>query len=482
MKNKFEIEKRMQAGGINDASFATVDSQGDITPHPVVTKDTTFQCASLSKPVFAYLVLKLIETNKTQSAKTGLGKFNQFDTEFNLTTPLYEVFRDKHGKTLPDDENPFLKKFTPKDREWAKKLTTEMVLSHRTGLHIAAPEPFSFQFEPGAFYAYSGPGIDCLQTAIEEVTGVNDLQILAQENIFRKEALDMPNSTYGSKPVAANSLKTTAEEYAKFIKSWINDDALNYAFFKPVEPIYSMMQDYFPKSEDMLVEKVVVQDVDRQCVTWGLGVGLVKDKEGQIIGAYHTGDMGDSTVQWRAGVGATIDPKTHRCIEASVYLTKSPNGNGHILAEVVLPDALQPALNYFFPTYGFAQNAKELDGTNYFGFNPSILKPDMQKKAYETKKATQQLEQSLENPTKQLKSREDSTESVDSTHKMFQQMNINPLSTKPELAVKTVKVQEQKANSNKPIQEVKEIQEDKVEDEQKFNPTPLSTSYDPYKS
>lgn len=60
-------------------------------------------------------------------------------------------------------------------------------------------------------------------------------------------------------------------------------------------------------------------------------------------------------------------------------------------------------------------------------------------------------------------------------------MNINPLSTRPELAVKTVKVQEQKANSNKPIQEVKEIQEDKVEDEQKFNPTPLSTSYDPYK-
>ena len=60
-------------------------------------------------------------------------------------------------------------------------------------------------------------------------------------------------------------------------------------------------------------------------------------------------------------------------------------------------------------------------------------------------------------------------------------MHINLLSTRPEVAVKTVKVQEQKANLNKPIQEVKKIQEDKVQEEQKFNPTPLSTSYDPYK-
>jgi hypothetical protein len=472
MKNKFEIEKRIQAGGITDASFATVDSQGDITPYPVVTKDTSFQCASLSKPVFAYLVLKLIETNKTHSAKTGLGKFNQFDTEFNLTTPLYEVFRDKHGKTLPDDENPFLKKFIPKDLEWAKRLTTEMVLSHRTGLHIAAPEPFSFQFEPGAFYAYSGPGIDCLQTAIEEVTGINDLQILAQENIFRKDALDMPNSTYGSKPVAANSLKTTAEEYAKFIKSWINDDALNYAFFKPVEPIYSMMQDYFPKSEDKLVEKVVVKDVDRQCVTWGLGVGLVKDKEGQIIGAYHTGDMGDNTVQWRAGVGATIDPKTHRCIEASVYLTKSPNGNGHILAEVVLPDALQPALNYFFPTYGFAQNAEELDGTNYFGFNPNILIKDLKEVAIQTKTTTSVIEQAVEDSSRSINSDELFTEDTDSNKNMLHQIQL-----KSEL--KIAKSQEQRISTDKPSEEDEETKEEKMQEEKKFNPTPLS--YAPYK-
>ena len=110
MKNKFEITERMKAVGITSASFATVDSQGHITPDPVniadqnlqpeVTKDTVFQCASLSKPVFAYLVLKLIETNKTKSSEEDwVGKFK---TDFNLKTPLYTVFKDKGSLSRND--------------------------------------------------------------------------------------------------------------------------------------------------------------------------------------------------------------------------------------------------------------------------------------------------------------------------------------------------------------------------------------------
>lgn len=425
-----------------------------------MASETVFGVASLSKPVFAYLVLKLIETNKTNAAKPGLGKFN---TEFDLETPLYKVFQDKTGKTLSDDENPFLKKFVPEQREWAKQLNAKMVLSHRTGLHIIDKEPFKFQFEPGTHYAYSGPGIHCLQGVIEELTDKPGLETLAQENIFGPLALNMPHSTYGAEPDAANSLKTTAAEYAKFITSWINDDKLNYAF-KPIEPTYSMKEDYFPSSEDKLVEEVKVRegcdllrlsilpentnsfqrdavilfneklyDVnpnkkelteipkndknaaeyeeicsflsnngtespqpaspnnlkkiilltgrtfdDRALVTWGLGIGLVQNDEGKIIGAYHTGDMNE----WRAGFGAQINPETNRCTTASVYCANSHNG--HVLAEHFLPKTLEPALNYFFPTYGFAQNVKELDGTDFHGLNPNLLKPNLKKMAYET--------------------------------------------------------------------------------------------------
>lgn len=201
MKNKFEIKERMKAGGITSASFASVDSQGGIitTPYGIadpnlqleVTKDTVFQCASLSKPVFAYLVLKLINANETKSAKTGLGEFN---TDFDLKTPLYTVFRDNDkGKILEGDNNPFLKQFS--DHEQAKLLTAEMVLSHTTGLPIVTHPPYTFQFPPGTNYAYSGPGIECLQIAIEELTGTH-LELLAQEYVFGSQALNLKNTTY----------------------------------------------------------------------------------------------------------------------------------------------------------------------------------------------------------------------------------------------------------------------------------------------
>ena len=94
-----------------------------------------------------------------------------------------------------------------------------------------------------------------------------------------------------------------------------------------------MMNDFLPnpKSIGSLVENINVTDSDRNHVGWGLGIGLVKNDKNDVIGAYHTGDMGNETDQWRAGFGVIIDPESGRCIEASVYLTKS--SNGHILAE-----------------------------------------------------------------------------------------------------------------------------------------------------
>ncbi|QMT60535.1 serine hydrolase [Legionella sp. PC997] len=474
----------MQQGGITGASFATVDSKGDITPIPVgnildhdvqseVKEDTLFQCASLSKPVFAYLVLKLLEVNKTNNEEDWPGKFK---TDFDLETPLYSVFKDK-GKVLEGDNNPFLKQFS--DQEQAKQLTAEMVLSHTTGLPIVASPPYQFQFKPGTSYAYSGPGIECLQIAIEELTGIN-LEKLAQEHVFGP--LKMSKSTYGPEGIAANSLKTTAEEYAKFITAWINDDKLNYAF-DPVAPADSMNNDFFPNPTSIgkLVEKIEIDNKDRDLVAWGLGIGLVKNNQGQIIGAYHTGDMGNNIAEFRSGVGAVIDPLSKHCVEATVYLTKSPNG--HILADEILPSILKPGLDYFFPTYGFARNADELDGTNFHGMNPRLLKSELKEMAYKTKTPTPTLEpilQSVEHPSKLAKERV--SESTDSTQKMFHQMNVTPLLTKPVPSAKNTKSEEKEVDSVKQDQKIEQKEEDKIQEDQVFNPTPLSTSFDPYKT
>ena len=238
-------------------------------------------------------------------------------------------------------------------------------------MQIVDTIPYKFQFEPGLHYAYSGPGIECLQDAIEEISGTN-IGILAQENIFSPMHLD--HTSFGSEPKAANSLVTTADDYMTFISNWANDDSLNYAF-RPVHLEYSMHDDYMPQSDKCLVSEVHVNEQDKTQVTWGLGIGLVQNDEGQIIAAYHTGDMDE----WRSGFGIELDSTGH-AVSGSVYLSNSHNG--HTLAELVLPQQLGPALNYFSATYGFARNPEELDHTDFHGLNPSILKPEIQKMAY----------------------------------------------------------------------------------------------------
>ncbi len=384
MRGKFDkhsIKALMNAANIPGGSFANLDANGTLETLQVgytakdsitkLKKETPLPCASLSKPVFAYLVLKLIEVNRSNSVEDGLGKFN---IEFDLDKPLYTLFKSEDGRTMSDIDNPFLKKFHPDHQENAKKIMAKMVLSHTTGLHIVSDEPYKFQFEPGSKYAYSGVGIKCLDEAIKELTGV-DLEILAKQHVFKP--LNMAHSTFGPKPEAANSLITTAEDYAHFIREWINDSTLNYAF-NPVPPADSMENDFFPQSEDNPVEPIDVKAEDRKCVAWGMGIGLVKNEQDDVIAAFGTGDMN----QARAGFGATIDPQSKRCTEVSIYLANSHNG--HMLAEQVLPKACEPALNNF-RIYGFAQNVEQLDGTDFNGLNPTILKPKFQEMAYKTK-------------------------------------------------------------------------------------------------
>ncbi|CAM2771475.1 serine hydrolase domain-containing protein [Legionella worsleiensis] len=233
------------------------------SPSMEVTSETVFGAASLSKPVFAYLVLKLIAANNANEAQSGLGQFN---AKFDLKTPLYEVFPD------------ILKKFRKEDEDKAKLLTAEMVLSHTTGLPITHDESkglIEFQFDPGTKYAYSGPGIAYLQEVIEALTGSN-LETLAQEHILGEKALNMKHSSFHTDkskfPQAANSLYTTPSDYAKFIVAWLNDEELQYAF----QPNVFMNNDYLPGNWPIEANRL---EQDRNHVAWGLGFGLQTNEQ-----------------------------------------------------------------------------------------------------------------------------------------------------------------------------------------------------------
>lgn len=253
-----------------------------------------FQGASLSKPILAYIVLKMYNNN-----------------QIDIDTPLYK-YTD-------------IDRFT--NKEWAKQLTARMVLNHRTGLPnwSASPtsdkwptSPIEFKFRPDSCFSYSGEGISLLQRAVETIKGAT-LQEIAQNEVFN--ILEMPNTSYewrtdyenralygynsegikrgrGNFPSgnAAYTIRTTATDYSKFINEImniylysVNSNSAKYKQKCKAE-ISSEKAAVFFDSKNAIRYAENPRKCDKS-IFWGLGIGIENSPElGQII--WHWGDNG----------------------------------------------------------------------------------------------------------------------------------------------------------------------------------------------
>ncbi len=117
-------------------------------------ENTLYEAASVTKPVFAYAVMRLVEK--------GL---------INLDQPLYEY--------LPYPDIAYDARY--------KKITARHVLSHRTGFpnwrYMNADGKLDIKFEPGTRYGYSGEGFEYLKKVVEKITGKKVEKVLQEEVI-----------------------------------------------------------------------------------------------------------------------------------------------------------------------------------------------------------------------------------------------------------------------------------------------------------
>jgi CubicO group peptidase (beta-lactamase class C family) len=216
----------MSVAAIVDGQLAWTEALGvtNVESGEPVSEETIFDAASLSKPLFAYIVLRLAERG-----------------EFDLDRPLHEI--------LPYARLEHDPRYT--------LLTARMVLSHRTGLPNWGDEgkPLELLFNPGERFQYSGEGFVYLQKVIESVTRMS-LEDLARREVF--EPLKMMNSHYAwqrgeevavasghsetghVRPTtvpheanAAASLHTTARDYARFIIAWLHSSEEIRKAFRP---------------------------------------------------------------------------------------------------------------------------------------------------------------------------------------------------------------------------------------------------------
>lgn len=210
---------------------ATVAGRALLEPPRAVASTTVFEAASLSKPVFAWLVMQLVDEKLIE-----------------LDRPMAETF---DYARIPD-------------KAAYSQLTPRMVLTHRTGLpnwvdgDTDFPErvaPIPFQHPPGTTYSYSGEAFQLLQAFVERKTGLT-LQALFQARLGRW----MPHSTF-TRPLppgtmasrgyrsakqasggrdmtnltdfamSAASLVTTAQDYARFLSLVCKREGLSRAAY-----------------------------------------------------------------------------------------------------------------------------------------------------------------------------------------------------------------------------------------------------------
>jgi len=238
-----------------------------------VNTETIFEAASLTKPFFAYTVMKLVD-----------------EKVIDLDTPIVKYLsKELIEKQLghPLDEPEF-------HREWLEKITPRHVLSHSSGMpHGEGGKTYPIFFAPGTKYKYSAAGYYFLQRAVEKLKGekletiikkyvIDPLGMKHSSMVWREDyekSLANGHNYFGkpdelrkrTKANAAASLYTTAGDYARFVRAVMAGEGLK-------KETYQMM----------LTPQI---DVDKEKgLTWSLGFGLQKDENGKAF--WQWGDYG----------------------------------------------------------------------------------------------------------------------------------------------------------------------------------------------
>ena len=256
-----------------------------------VTNQTIFEANSLSKPLFAFAVLTLVDRRK-----------------LDLDTPIVAYGGPDYN--VCDD---------PRFRQ----VTARMILSHSSGIVMDRKDPdhkVALAFTPGEKFQYSPTGYDLFSHLIEKMTGMK-IEDLIQQSVLTPLHMDsssfvwqpaydklriyqhdwagrpVPERKKWERGAACCSLQTNADDYAKFVIATLNGSLLKRATWEQMLKPQIAVSEKFPK------------------LYWGLGWGL--EKTGNDVSIWQWGDSGVT----RNYVSASLSQKS-----AVIWFTNSQNG------------------------------------------------------------------------------------------------------------------------------------------------------------
>jgi CubicO group peptidase (beta-lactamase class C family) len=301
----------------------------DLDSRTPIGPDTVFEAGSVSKTVFAYVVMKLCEKGV-----------------LDLDMPLTNYTPDR---IIKGDSRLDL-------------ITTRRVLSHTAGFQNwrSAKEPLAIRFTPGERWSYSGEGYSYLQSVVTHLAGhvnasdcrtfddgargcTTDFDAYMKANLLvpfgmtssgylyregmarpydrkgtligDRKATAIDAARYGS----AGGLHTTPAEYAKFL----------------IEVIKPKPSDAYRLNAGSLSEMLRSQIKVTDSLSWGLGWAIEHTKAGDLIA--HSGD----NPGYKALAAASLQQQS-----GFIIMTNGDAGYDDIIAKVVMSEPMQR----FLPT------------------------------------------------------------------------------------------------------------------------------------
>ncbi|HEX8233492.1 MAG TPA: serine hydrolase [Caulobacteraceae bacterium] len=285
-------------GHIQEVSALGLANSATASP---VRNSTIFEAASLSKPVVAYAVMKLVDSGRLRLDST--------------------IADYAEGGVLAADPR------------W-KRITVRMLLSHQSGLpnELHPRDQLAIAFEPGSQFSYSGVGYSFLQKAIESTTklpfeayveaavfrplGMKDSSFEWRQDYEDRKATGHDNvgrPTSRRKPEAAkapSSLHTTARDYAAFLRAVLLGEGLSQASHR------EMLRPQVPAPENCVVCVGKTPGVRSENLSWALGWGVEKRPSSDLI--FH---WGENNGDFQAFVIGDVKRR-----DGLVILTNSGNG------------------------------------------------------------------------------------------------------------------------------------------------------------
>ncbi len=241
-----------------------------------VKNETLFEAASITKPVFAFAVCRLMERNI-----------------IDIDRPLYTY--------LPFEEIAHDERY--------KLITARHVLSHQTGFPNWASNnedgKIDIKFTPGTDYGYSGEGFEYLKRVVREITGKDTQTVLEEEvlgplnlqNTYFSEneylSQVVSNGHFGNYPTRATlpkepgmawSMHTEARSFTSFALGLLNKKGMKPETYEEMFKI----QTTIPQEDEDIREGW--EDY------FGLGIFMQKTPFGPAFG--HGGNNGDFKCQF----------------------------------------------------------------------------------------------------------------------------------------------------------------------------------------